>query len=215
MSTSPQSVKNASPSSEASKVLTAKRPIITSVIPLEIVIIDVEVREGFLSDDLETICAVATKSGSAVLLATAGQPLKAREASFQLWRKSLLRGLHCEGLNEFLSKNTAPELIASFRDGTVDLLVLDAAIHNECEIEGCKASELRAAQKETVRAAFWSHCEGVTRPYHPRYLVVRGDGELRLMKNLTAVKKWGSIGNSGYSTVPLKGEEFRSFYPTI
>ena len=206
-----------SPSSEVPDVQLAKRPISPVVLPVAVLVLDVEVREGFLSDDIETICTAVNKSGSAtILLIAAGKSLEDREAAFDLWRKKLLEGLqlNCGELAEFLSKNTAPELCASFRDGTVDLLALDSAIHDERERVSREAAELRRAQKEKLKEAFWSHAQGfVEHPSWPRYLVVRGDGELRLMKNLNQAKEWGRVGNLGYYTVPLQGDGIQRTLP--
>jgi hypothetical protein len=203
----------ASPMPEISEIQSARQSISTQVLPRTFVMLDTEVREGFLSDDLETICDAATKSGATILIATAGKPLEDRKTSFKLWRKNRLETLYCEGLPEFLSNNTDPELCASFRDATVDLLALDAAIQNETETKIRKASELRKAQKEKLKAALNSHCEGCSHPHLPQHLVVRGDGELRLVKNFNKVKEWGSIGNHGYYTVPLQIENVRLRFP--
>jgi hypothetical protein len=202
-----------SPSPEISEIQPAKRSIRTVVLPVAVVLLDAEVREGFLSNDLESICGAATKAGATILIATAGQPLEAREASFALWRKHLLENLYCEGLAEFLSNNIDPELCASFRDGTVDLLTLDAAIQNEHERKTAEAAELRRAQKEKLKNALWSHCEGINQPKLPQYLVIRGDGEQRLVKGQQMAKEWGCIGNHGYYTVPLQIEKRQLVLP--
>lgn len=201
-------------SEEVSTIPPVARPVRTAVLPTEFVKKDVEVREGFLSDDIEVICAAATKSESTILIATAGQPMKDRKAALSIWRNRRLENLCCEELRAFLEKDASPEMVASWRDGTVDLLALDDAIANALESKAREASELRTAQKQKVKEALWRHCEGVEPPYLPQHLVVRGDGELRLFKNLFAAKNWGIEGNHGYYTVPFKIDQFHVVYPS-
>jgi hypothetical protein len=189
---------------------------VTSILPLAAVELDAEIRAAFLSEDLEVICDCAGKSKSAVLIATAGQGLEQREAAFLVWRRAHLGILYtavpCIG-EYFSSPDCDVDLREQFKDGTVDLYALDRAIHDARHEKGAAQMALLAAQKDTLRAALYSNCLNLAHPTFPQMLVVRGDGEMKLVKNGTQAKEFGRAGNFGFYLLPLSHADYRRFLP--
>lgn len=194
----------------------ANPTIHTAVLPLAAVILDAEVREAFLGDDLEKICGCAAHSGSAVLITTAGQGIEQREAAFLVWRKRHLAVLAsaCPVIGEFISgRDHLDEFLIAFEAGTIDLVQLDRAIHDQIEDQREARKALLSSQKDILREALYSHCEGVFPPTSPQILVIRGDGEIKLLKNHSLGKEWGRIGNHGFYIMPIATTDWRRFLP--
>lgn len=189
-------------------------PVHTTILPIALVALDIEVREKYtLSDDLETICAIAGKTASAVLIASAGHPRQQRESAFAIWRKQGLATLRniCPDVIEFLS--THAELSAEFHAGTIDLFALDTAMHESKAGKERLRMERLAQQKEGLRAALNANCEGMPPGASPTVLVVRGDGSMKMLKNHQQGKEWGRLGNTGFYLIPLATADMRRFLP--
>ena len=194
---------------------TEPRPFIRpSILPPAIVALDIEVQDAFLSDDLATICAVAGKIGSAVLIASAGQPRKNREAAFVIWRQQALADLAVTvpEIRNFLAGNETMRL--EYEAATIDLIVLDRGMHDAREDERVRKSELMAHNKQVLRDAIAKHTPDYEENRFPRYCVIRGDGDLKLFRGRNAAQEWAREGNFGYNLVPLTSEMRESKIPT-
>ena len=207
----------------------------TVVLPLSLVLQDRHIREEFLSDSLERICEVAGQSGSAILISTAGQNLKVRETAFAVWRSLHLAKIAtvCPEIGEFLSDSASDTAAlsstdadgtgapassraawaAAYADGTVDLVELDAAIYEQRAEKARQRLELLSSQKAAIRAALDANCVGMPLGGFPGVVVIRSDGEMKLLKNQNSGKAWGYAGGGGFSLIPLDMVAMRRFLP--
>lgn len=202
----------ANAAADAAAIEKPRPPIHTTTLPVAHVTLDAKVRDAYLSGDLETICAIAAITGAAVLIASAGHPLDQRETAFRIWRKRGLESLASSSpeIGSFLA--THPELRAEYDAGTVDLLVLDLALHDAREEENRKRVEYLAASKQGLREAVSAHTADDFEGRIPRYCVIRADGEMKLFRQRPAAVIFGRDGNHGFHLIPLDTAN-RSFHP--
>ena len=194
---------DAADAADAAAIEKPQPPIHTTTLPVAHVRMDAEVRDAYLSEDLETICAIAAITGAAVLIASAGHPLDQRETAFRIWRKRGLESLESSSpeIGTFLA--THPDLRAQYDAGTVDLIVLDRALHDAHEEENKKRRDYIVTSKQALRDAVAKHTPDAEEGRFPKICIIRGDGELKVFRNRPTALEWAREGNFGYHLIPL------------
>jgi hypothetical protein len=148
----------------------------------------------FLGADLLQACTVAAETGAAILISTAGQPLKDRENSLRIWRSSkVLAMLSSSVAGYHLEVERSQVEFAIAFMGTADKAFLDKATSGEMRLEDLNlliaekywmkrkadlgaSKEARAAARAAVRSLI-SDIE----PKHddrvePSFMLVLSDG---------------------------------------
>jgi hypothetical protein len=181
----------------------APPPIFTTELPVLFVSLDAKVREAYLSDDIEMVCGIAATSGSTLLIVNAGLALDHRERAFQIWRKRELEKLASvtSEIGRFLS--THPELREQYDAGTVDLHVLDRAMHEARDTAMKRRMESIVAAKNALRSAVAKVTPDDSEGRFPRLCIIRADGEIGLFRNRPTALAFGREGNLGFHLIPL------------
>lgn len=178
-------------------------PVHTLVLPLHLVALDIEVREKYLSDDLTTICDIAGKSNSAVLIASAGLPQENRETSFAIWRRQGLDKLAVAvpEIWDFLATNA--QALTEYQAATIDLLHLDRLLHDDLVEKKRVALVLLLSRKQALKDALTRNTPDIIEGRFPKWCVVRGDGEMSLFHSRSTAQEWARVGNTGFHLIPL------------
>lgn len=167
----------------------------TNYLPFGIVADIHAVKSSYLSDDLETVCDIAARTGETILIATAGLDLENRERVFKMYYNKKVDAMKsaCPEFQILLGGN--PALAAEVEAGEADFGKIDAMLSGIIHKRERRDQQRKQQRKHALKGAVIAlthDSDGVFRS--PGVMAVRSDGKVSFFNNWGSAKSWGTAG---------------------